>query len=201
MKSLKLNCVSRRAVTPRVPDKFLLPGWFPTAERTDGFPGTCTMSGRNILLWWLLSALAAAANPAPLPPPDAAPVRRWKEGAPQAAPGRVLVRFKQTPAGARLSAAQARRPLPGLQLERLVGRHHTLQVPAAGGGGSSSGGATTATAAATTATSPAASLPSDAVMLFSVVDGSTVEDKVAQLRAHPGGGWSRAGLLDSDSVA
>ena len=115
-------------------------------------------------------------------------MRRWKEGAPQAAPGRVLVRFKQTPAGARLGAALARRPLPGLQLERLVGKHHTLQVPPPGSG-STSGGATISTAGTTTSGS-SPSLPSDALMLFSVTDGSSVEAKVAQLRANPGGAGS-----------
>ena len=117
-------------------------------------------------------------------------MRRWKEGAPQAAPARVLVRFKQTPAGTRLSAAQAQRPLPGLQLERLVGKHHTFQVPPAGGGGSSStsGGGVTTSATTTTSSGSSTSLPSDALMLFSVIDGSSVEDKVAQLRANPGGG-------------
>ena len=136
---------------------------------------------------WAALAAAAATAP-PLLTSEGAPVRRWKEGAPQAAPGRVLVRFKQTPAGARLGAALAQRPLPGLQLERLVGKHHTLQVPPPGSG-TTSGGATISTAGTTTSGS-SPSLPSDALMLFSVTDGSSVEAKVAQLRANPGGAGS-----------
>ena len=106
------------------------------------------------------------------------------EGQPKVAPNRVMVRFKQTPAAARISAVQAQRPLPGLQLERLVGKHHTLQVPPAGGGGGSAsgGGATTSSAGSSTL------LPPDAVMLFSITDGSSVQTKVAQLRANPGMG-------------
>lgn len=127
-------------------------------------------------------ATAAATDAATdaLPPSGDAegPVDHW-QGRPQAAPGRVLVRFKQTPAGARLSAAQAQRPLPGLLLRRLVGKRHTTRVP-----GRPAAGSVAAAASSTGSTS----LPPDAVMLFSITDGSSVEEKVAQLRENPGGG-------------
>ena len=124
------------------------------------------------------TATAASATDALPPPDDGWPVNHW-QGRSQAAPGRVLVRFKQTPAGARLSAAQAQRPLPGLQLRRLVGKRHTTRVP-----GRPASGSVAAAASSTGSTS----LPPDAVMLFSITDGSSVEEKVAQLRANPGGG-------------
>ena len=93
-------------------------------------------------------------------------------------PGVVLVQFKQTPLGIKTSAAQADRPLPGLSLQQLVGEHMATPI---GGGGASSGGATTSAAG------PSLALPSDAVMLFKITDGKSVEAKVAELQANPGG--------------
>ena len=90
-------------------------------------------------------------------------------------PNQVLVRFKQTPGAAAAAAAQADRPLPGLQLQRLVGKHQATQVPAP----AKPGGAAAAAAANHT-------LPADAVMLFSITDGTTVPAKLAQLRANQG---------------
>ena len=134
------------------------------------------------------AATAATADAAPVarpPTDDDGPVNHW-QGRPQAAPNRVLVRFKQTPAAARVSMAQAERPLPGLQLRRLVGKQHTTRVPgAAGGAAAHSTSSTSSTSSSTSSTS----LPPDAVMLFSITDGTSVEEKVAQLRANPGGGW------------
>jgi hypothetical protein len=137
------------------------------------------------------TADAAPDAPDALPPTDTGdgPVRHW-QGRPQAAPNRVLVRFKQTPAAARVSMAQAERPLPGLQLRRLVGKRHTTRVPGAAGGG-----AAAARTSSSSSSSSSTSLPPDAVMLFSITDGSSVEEKVAQLRANPGGGWFPGSLL------
>lgn len=94
--------------------------------------------------------------------------------------GVVMVRFKQTASGKAKAAAQAASPLPGLQLKRLVGKHHTVRVPPAGKAGK--GGAAGAAAAGGGGTG----LPTDSLMLFSITDGSSVESKVAELRGNPG---------------
>ncbi|KAL4856414.1 Thermitase [Chlorella vulgaris] len=95
------------------------------------------------------------------------------------APGQVLVRFKQTPGAARTAVAQARDPvLAGLRLHRLVGKHHTIVLPHQQQGSS---GRTLAQAAG-----PAPNLPSDALMLYDIEDGSSVKEMVARLCQHPG---------------
>lgn len=95
------------------------------------------------------------------------------------APGRVLVRFKDSPAGAAAAKAQASRPLAGLKLKRLVGKHHARPVgsdhAAALGGGR-----------ALRASAPAPSVPSDALMLFEITDGKSVPEKVKELMVSPG---------------
>jgi hypothetical protein len=94
-------------------------------------------------------------------------------------PSQVLVRFKQTAGAARTAVAQAREPvLAGLRLHRLVGKHHTIVVPHQQQGSS---GRTLAQAAG-----PAPNLPSDALMLYDIEDGSSVEEMVARLCQHPG---------------
>ena len=118
---------------------------------------------------------------------------------PEYAPGRVLVRLRQTqPSGAgstqgsstaAASAAAAAGDVslpPGLQLERLVGRHHTVRVPpppAAKRLGAAAAGATSGSTGGTSS-----ELPQDAVRLFRITDGSSVDAKLAELRAHPGAG-------------
>lgn len=75
---------------------------------------------------------------------------------------------------------------PGLQLERLVGRHHTVRVPpppAAKRLGAAAAGATSGSTGGTSS-----ELPQDAVRLFGITDGSSVDAKLAELRAHPGAG-------------
>ncbi|KAL4438457.1 hypothetical protein ABPG77_000105 [Micractinium sp. CCAP 211/92] len=86
----------------------------------------------------------------------------------------VLVRFSQTAVKRRrLLAAQAPTALAGLSLQQYVGRHHRTKVPSVAGAG-------TAAVAAAIAASPA-----DAILLFDITDGSTVQQKLAQLRALP----------------
>lgn len=111
------------------------------------------------------AAAAAAAGPA---------AATGRKRAPKYAPKSVLVRFRSAPAAAALAAAQARAPVvPGLHLDSLVGEHHQRVVPSG-----------PAAAAAATAAAP---LPAGAVMRFRITDGSSVEAKVKQLRANPGG--------------
>ncbi|KAL4426150.1 hypothetical protein ABPG77_007432 [Micractinium sp. CCAP 211/92] len=89
----------------------------------------------------------------------------------------VLVRFRQSPRAAAAAAAQASRPLPGLELKRLVGKHQDVHVGRdfehASGHGSLQ-----------RALSQSEPLPSDALMLFGITDGSSVPAKVAQLKGH-----------------
>ncbi len=91
----------------------------------------------------------------------------------------VLVRFRQSPRAAAAAAAQASRPLPGLELKRLVGKHQDVHVGRdfehASGHGSLQ-----------RALSQSEPLPSDALMLFGITDGSSVPAKVAQLKGHAG---------------
>lgn len=117
--------------------------------------------------------------------PAAATHAAWLVGAPAgaaAAPelsGRILVQFKATPTGAAVATAQAVQPaVPGLQLQRLVGEHQNVAVPQP----SAAGGGPMAAAASVSSTA----LPPGAVMLYSITDGSSVAQKVAELRANPG---------------
>ena len=71
---------------------------------------------------------------------------------------------------------QAEAPLPGLQLQLLVGDHHAMIVPTPAAGRASVASA-----------GSSHRLPSDAIMLFTITDGSSVQAKVAELQAHPGG--------------
>ena len=106
----------------------------------------------------------------------APPVRTFDGAALLATPGRVLVQFK--PAAAATARTQARSPLRGLQLERLVGKHQRLAVgraaAAAAGGGRQLAAAS-------------GDVPSDATMLFSITDGKSVDAKIKELRGNSGG--------------
>lgn len=95
--------------------------------------------------------------------------------------GQVLVRFSQSAEKRRrLLATQPPAALAGLSLVQYVGRHHQKVPPLPGAG------------AAAVAAAVAAS-PPDATILFAITDGSTVQQKVAQLNALPGEGC-RAGV-------
>jgi hypothetical protein len=75
--------------------------------------------------------------------------------------GRVLVRFKRTAAAAALAEQQVTRPVrSGLRLERLVGKRQREALTG--------------------------KLPADAIMLYSITDGKSVQETVAQLNLHPG---------------
>ncbi|KAL4431338.1 hypothetical protein ABPG75_006594 [Micractinium tetrahymenae] len=88
------------------------------------------------------------------------------------AAGQVLVRFSQSAAARRrLLAAQPPAALAGLSLQQYVGRHHAKKPPLPAGAGA-------AAVAAAVAASPA-----DAVLLFAITDGTSVQHKVAQLSA------------------
>lgn len=115
---------------------------------------------------------------------SAAPLNHWAQRA-KVMPGRVLVQFRQTPAAARIAMAQARSPLAGLRLHRLVGKRQG--VPGRGSG------ALVAAAAAANSGTASASVPADSVMLFNITDGSSVEEKVAQLLNHAGAHHGVAG--------
>ena len=136
---------------------------------------------------WAAAAGAAAADGAA------------QEGrGPEYAPGRVLVRLRQTQtsgagtanststttsaAAAGAAVSDASLP-PGLQLERLVGQHHAVPVPPPPAG-KRFGAATASTRTGSTGSE----LPTDAVRLFRIIDGSSVDAKLAELRAHPGAG-------------
>lgn len=122
-----------------------------------------------------------------------APPHCWQppaQGSSHYVPGQVLVRFKPTPSAARTAAAQARSAvLPGLRLHRLVGRHHALLLPhqlvEAGGAASRRKLAQ--------AEQDVPDLPSGALMLYDITDGSTVRDMVARLCRHTGA--ARGNLL------
>lgn len=87
--------------------------------------------------------------------------------------GQVLVRFSQSAEKRRrLLATQPPAALAGLSLVQYVGRHHQKVPPLPGAG------------AAAVAAAVAAS-PPDATILFAITDGSTVQQKVAQLNALP----------------
>ena len=117
---------------------------------------------------------------------------------PEYAPGRVLVRLRQTQASgpgniqgsttaASAAAAEGDASLPpGLQLERLVGRHHTVRVPPPPAAKRVGGATAVATDGSAGGTS--SELLQDAVCLLRITDGSSVAVKLAELRAHPGAG-------------
>ena len=96
-------------------------------------------------------------------------------GAPPAthAAGQLLVRLRARSPARRLLALQ--NPLPGVAVQGYVGEHHGTPLPAAAA-------ATTATAAALSAA------PDGAVLQLRITDGSSVAEKAAQLRRHPGEG-------------
>ena len=127
----------------------------------------------------MVAAAAAAPQSARMEGAVGQGINRWEPGQPEFAPDRVLVRFKATPTAKAAAAVQADRPLPGLQLQRLVGEYHRVKVPPPLQPG-------TAAAAAATGTR---TVPSDALMLFDITDGASVPAKVAQLRANPGERW------------
>lgn len=115
----------------------------------------------------------------------------WPTSEPAAAADRVLVRFKSNPQAAARAAAQARAPVvPGLQLARYAGRHHRQAVPPGSSG--------TLVAAAAGGSSSAGSVPADATMVFTITDGSAVQEKLKQLRAHPG--WGGGGMMDGEKL-
>lgn len=106
-------------------------------------------------------------------------MRAWPEPEGDAAPDRVLVRFRSTPHAAARAAAQAGAPvLPGLQLARFAGKHHRQAVPRRGD-------VSVAMVAGSSAGSTG-SVPADATMVFTITDGSSVQEKLKLLREHPG---------------
>ncbi len=119
----------------------------------------------------LVCAVAAAGDAVPLQ--GAAPVRTFAGAA--AAPGRLLVQFK--PSAAATARLQARIPLRGLQLERLVGKHQGLAV---GRAAAAAAGGRRQLAAAT------GDVPPDATLLFSITDGKSVQEKIKELRGNAG---------------
>lgn len=128
----------------------------------------------------LVLATAAAAVPLDMDTTETLPLSQRSPSEPLVAPGRVLVQFRQTPAGAAAARAQARSPLlSGLQLRSLHGKYQGVSIPKGGGG------AAGAAIAAAAAAKPAADVPGDALMLFAITDGSSVQDKVKALRQHP----------------
>ena len=130
-------------------------------------------------LFCLLVVIQSRAGPQPAS--STTDTTRRKE----VADGQVLVRFKTGTAAASVASAQAEAPLPGLQLQRLVGDHHAMSVPTPGAGRASVASA-----------GGGHRLPSDAIMLFTITDGSSVQAKVAELQAHPGVCvWRRPGGL------
>lgn len=101
-------------------------------------------------------AAAAPAGADWLQLPAGLPTTGWGDKPePRYAKNRVLVTFKQTPTAAGVAAAQARSPLPGVRLARLVGKHHKLRVPRAG-------------AAAGASAATLSSVPADATMLMEI---------------------------------
>ena len=101
-------------------------------------------------------------------------------GAGHYVPDQVLVKFKHTPGAARTAAVQARQPLlPSLRLSRLGGEHHATVLPHHV---AASKGRTLSAAEA----SAAPDVPSEALMLYNIVDGSSVPDVVERLCQHPG---------------
>lgn len=139
---------TRPAAPPLLPQSFLSPGavcWasatavqaLPFAQRTQvPLPDRGADGGGTGALWEQ--------------PPQGGGVA----GGQQYAPGRVMVRFKTSTVAAATAAAQADDPLPGLQLEKLVGL--------TGGGGSA--------AAAAAAGTPSYS----SLMLFKITGGLCV---------------------------
>ncbi len=133
------------------------------------------------LLAALLCAAAAAGAAAPLP--QEAPPVRTSDASSFAAPGRLLVQFK--PSAAATARLQARSPLRGLQLERLVGKHQGLAV----GRAAAAAGGRRQLAAAT------GDVPPDATLLFSITDGKSVQEKIKELRGNAGDAGSGCGCL------
>ena len=121
----------------------------------------------------LVALLAASAAAAPVRS-GKVKVKRLPTQGPMFVPGVVLVKFRQTPAGAKVATAQDTAPVvPGLQLVGLVGSPaaEAIKIPRG---------------PAAAAADPAPALPPTAIFKYRVVDGSRVPAKVAQLRAHPG---------------
>ncbi|PSC71786.1 peptidase S8 [Micractinium conductrix] len=138
------------------------------------------VSALALAVWALLAASTVQAVPKPAAAapagadwlPAGLPTTGWGDKPePRYAKNRVLVTFKQTPTAAGVAAAQARSPLPGVRLARLVGKHHKLRVPRAG-------------AAAGASAATLSSVPADATMLMEITDGKSVSDKIRQLKAH-----------------
>lgn len=135
----------------------------------------------------------------------ALPLSRRLPSEPLAAPDRVLVQFKPTAAGAATARAQASSPLlPGLQLRSLHGKYHGVPVPK---GSISDGVGAAASVATAAAAKPSGDLPADALMLFTITDGSSVGDKVKALRQHPAVAlaepdylYKRMGLAPNDAL-
>lgn len=125
-----------------------------------------------------LLALVAAAAAARRTASSAA--RRTPADAPRYVPGTVLVRLKPTPAAAAAAAgSQPNAPLAGLQLVGLQGEHHSIPDD-----GSTPGGGVSSKAPAAAAAVPR--LPTGAVLRFRITGATSVEEKVAQLRANAG---------------
>ena len=122
----------------------------------------------------LVAAAAAARRTA------SSAARRTPADAPRYVPGTVLVRLKPAPAAAAAAAgSQPNAPLAGLQLVGVQGDHHSMPA-----GGGTAGGGASSKAPATAAAAPR--LPTGAVLRFRITDATSVEAKVAQLRANAG---------------
>lgn len=135
-----------------------------------------------------LVGTAAATSAASEAAASSSSLRRSPPGRAAWHPSRVLVRFKATASAARTAAAQQRSPLPGLRLSRLAGDHHKVPVPSQP---DSTGIAGVASAAAG-GSSGSGSLPSDAIFVYEVTNG-TVADAVARLRSNHRECWSDGG--------
>ncbi|KAL4426153.1 hypothetical protein ABPG77_007435 [Micractinium sp. CCAP 211/92] len=113
----------------------------------------------------LLAAVAVAGVEAP--PHTPAP-SSWA-GLPQVVPDVVLLRFKATASAQALQSQQAKQPLlPGLALQKVVGRRRSS--------GSGSSGSKAAAAGS--------ALQGDGIHMYRITDGSGVKSKLKQLRRH-----------------
>lgn len=135
-----------------------------------------------------LVGTAAATSAASEAAASSSSLRRSPPGRAEWHPSRVLVRFKATTSAARTAAAQQRSPLPGLRLSRLAGEYHKVPVPSQ----PDSTGTAGAASAAAGGSSGSGSLPSDAIFVYEVTNG-TVADAVARLRSNPRERWAEGG--------
>lgn len=116
-------------------------------------------------------------------------------GAALFAPNRVLVRFRAT-AAAR-ARAQLTAPMAGLRLRGFAGRHHSLRVVRSSSNASTNGGGPGTQAGDHLRDSEgrlSMAAPAEAIMVFDIVDGSSVVAKVKELSLDAGKEGQRDGL-------